>query len=303
MPFDFRDTFRVRHHECDANGHLSNAHYLRYIHETHLNAWASLGYGYNRMVSSGWRGNNSPVWQAREAYIDYLTPLYYGEPFQVRLQVESLDRESVLWAYEFRQDGSDQLCARGRVKYELHQAIGNQALPIPGEMAESLGPTDALSQGSQHIHMPTLAPAPPGAFSHRWEVEWRDVGLDRRLKLAAYMDYLLDFVLKAAAACGWSFKRSHEEGFASMIRRQWLRIIEPVMIEDELELMTWLSEIKPATVLRNFTIKRSGEDKMIGQAHMLWVCVDLETGRAIRIPESWRRDFAQQISGQASMEP
>ena len=31
MSLDHTLTFRVRHYECDANGHLNHANYLRYI--------------------------------------------------------------------------------------------------------------------------------------------------------------------------------------------------------------------------------------------------------------------------------
>ena len=139
-------------------------------------------------------------------------------------------------------------------------------------------------------------PRPPGAFTQPWQVEWRDVDQDQNLNIAAYADYLLEFVLNAAAACGWTFEHSACQGFASYIRRQWFSILEPITLGDELELTTWLSNVKRATFMRHFTIQRVADGSKIGGSHTLWACVDPRSGRPVRIPEAWSRDFAPQIS-------
>ena len=44
-------TFRVRHYECDAYGHLNNANYARYMQEAAFDASAAVGYGKDRYGS------------------------------------------------------------------------------------------------------------------------------------------------------------------------------------------------------------------------------------------------------------
>ena len=88
----------------------------------------------------------------------------------------------------------------------------------------------------------------------------------------------------------------YSQGFAFYVRRQWLNILEPITLGDELELTTWLSSIKRATLVRHFTIQRLSDGVEIGQSHTLWACVDPSTGRPVRISEVWARDFAAQIS-------
>ena len=48
MPLTHTRTFRVRYYECDANGHLTSANYLRYMQETAFDASTAAGYGIDR---------------------------------------------------------------------------------------------------------------------------------------------------------------------------------------------------------------------------------------------------------------
>ena len=53
MPLTHTRTFRVRHYECDAYGHLNNANYLRYMQETAFDASAAAGYDLERYNKLG----------------------------------------------------------------------------------------------------------------------------------------------------------------------------------------------------------------------------------------------------------
>jgi acyl-CoA thioester hydrolase len=110
------------------------------------------------------------------------------------------------------------------------------------------------------------------------------------------MDYLADFTTRAATACGGTYRSHTEEGMGWVVRRQWLRLLEPAVLGNGLRFTTWISDIKRVTVLRHFTIQRRDTGAFIGQAHTLWVCVDPDSGRPARIPESFRRDFAPQTA-------
>ena len=283
-------TFRVRHYECDANGHLSHANYLRYIHETNISALAAVGYDSERLASL------NLACRPREVYIDYLRPLFFGDQVRVCTSLRDVFADRAVWNYDLKKPDSEDVYATSQINSALINTTDDLPAPIPQDLVTAVQPAGSYPDSHTLITFPALAPLPPGAFTQRWAVEWRDVDPDQSLNIAAYVDYLLEFVLNAAAACGWSFEHSHNEGFASYIRRQWLRLQEPVRLGDELELTTWISNVKRATVMRHFTIQRVGDGKQIGQSHTLWACVDPKTGRPIRIPEAWARDFESQIS-------
>jgi acyl-CoA thioester hydrolase len=73
MPLTHVRTFRVRHYECDAYGHLNYANYLRYMQEAAFDATAAAGYDLARYEAMGRR------WLVRETDIEYLRPLRYGD--------------------------------------------------------------------------------------------------------------------------------------------------------------------------------------------------------------------------------
>ena len=286
MPFQFSRDFQVRYSECDGYGHLNNANYLRYAHETTLEAFASAGYDPEKPHS----------WHASEVFIDYKEPFRYCEIVEVHASLVNLSASHMLWEFDYSKQGSAKVNSHAKIKYGFIDSFHQQLSVLPAELINVLEPEEIGGAVSAQIEFPVLASPPAGAFTRNWLVAWRDVTPDHTLHIAAYLDYLLDFALQAAADCGWTFERASAEGFASVVRRKWLRIFEPAKYGDQLVLSTWNTSYKLASVIRQFTLRRASDQLLLGEAHTLWVCVDLETGRPIRIPPSWKEDFASQSS-------
>ena len=81
MPLVHDRTFRVRHHECDANGHLNHANCLRTMQETAFDASAAVGHDVACCDALGYR------WLSRETEIEYLHSLQHNDLVQVRTRV------------------------------------------------------------------------------------------------------------------------------------------------------------------------------------------------------------------------
>lgn len=286
MASQFSSTFRVRYADCDSYGHLNNANYLRYAHETALDAFAVVDHDLGKHLS----------WHANEVFIDYKEPFRYSDNIDVHTRLVDLSASLLSWDFEFIKHRSPRAYSQAKIKYGLLDSYHGQSSNLPAELIDLLEPEDSDGATPAEIEFPAMTTPPSGAFIRDWPVAWRDVTPDYTLHTAAYLDYLLDFVLLAAAACGWTFERGSAEGFASVVRRKWLRIFEPAKYGDELVLSTWISSLKRATVTRQFTIRRAADQILLGEAHTLWVCVDLESGRPIRIPPSWKEDFVSQTS-------
>jgi acyl-CoA thioester hydrolase len=294
LAFQHTSTFRLRHHECDANGHLNNVNYLRYVVEASIEASGAVGYELGRL-----RDMNR-AWHVREAFVEYLRPLTFGDTLEITASPTEVDWETALWAYDLRRGGSEEVCAQAQVAFAFVDPTTGQPAAIPEEAVEILEPGAARGRRLKRSEFPTLPPKPPGAFQLDWEVEWRDVDQDLYLRSSAYLDYLGDFVTRAAAACGRTFRTHEEEDVGWVIRRQWLGIRDSVALGDELRFTTWISDIKRVTVLRHFTVHRQDTDAPMAWAHTLWVCVDRQSGRPVRIPPAFREAFAPQISGESS---
>ena len=283
-------TFQVRQYECDALGHLNNANYLRYMQESTLDALASVGCDLARLLALGC------AWRSLNIYIEYLRPLEYGDVVRVNTRMMEMSSDCVVWAYEFFKYGSDETFAVAQMEFIFVDVTNDQQVPIPKEIRKDLISLERSEQLANRQSFPPASPPPPGAFSMAWRVEWRDVDSGQRLNSAAYLDYLLDFVLRAAADCGWSHELSLNKGLLWVVRRQWLNILQHATLEDELLFTTWISDFKRSTVTRQYAVHLVKDDILMAEARTLWVAIDRESGRPMRIPEEWKQDFSPQIS-------
>lgn len=128
MPLTHVRTFRVRHHECDAYGHVNHANYLRYMQEAAFDATAAAGYDLAHYEAMGCH------WLARETDIEYLRPLHYGDSVLVKTWVADFRRVRSLRAYEFRLAESGELAARAHTEWVFLDSVTLRPTLIPREL-------------------------------------------------------------------------------------------------------------------------------------------------------------------------
>ena len=291
MPLTHVRTFRVRHYECDGYGHVNNANYLRYMQETAFDASAAAGYDIARYAAMGHH------WLIRETDIEYTHPLRYGDTVQVKTWVADFQRVRSRRAYEFRLDGSGELVARASTDWVfLDDATGRPA-PIPPEMMAAFYPEGLPESLPPRERLAPAPPPPPGVFRARRRVEWRDIDPAGHVNNAVYLAYIEDCGIQVAAAYGWPMARMAAEGFALVARRHQIEYKQPAVLDDELELATWVSDVKRVTVTRHYTVTRLSDGALLAQARTHWVWADVKTGRPIRVPSHFMADFAPNVAG------
>jgi acyl-CoA thioester hydrolase len=291
MPLTHVRTFRVRHYECDAFGHVNNANYLRFMQESAIDASAAAGYDRARYAEM------DRLWLVRETDIKYLRPLRYGDSVQIKTWVADFRRVRSRRAYEFRHTGSGDLVARALTDWIFLDSTTGRPTAMPPEMMHAFFPEGPPQSAPPRTRFPSPPPPPPGVYRMRRRVEWRDLDDTQHVNNAAYLAYFEDCGLQVCAAHGWPLARMQEAGFAIVARRQRIEYRQPALFDDELELTTWASDMKHTSALRHFAIARVGDGAPVAQARTRWVWVNLETGRPIRIPEPFLADFAPNIAG------
>jgi acyl-CoA thioester hydrolase len=118
----------------------------------------------------------------------------------------------------------------------------------------------------------------------------------QHLNNAAYLDYAMNTSVQLTAFFGWPMGRWMEEGIAFVASKNSIEYIQPAQMEDELEISTWLFNIRPATVTRHFDIRRVGTGELLAQIQTVWVMMNLENGRPMRIPASMLEILAPNIA-------
>lgn len=149
---------------------------------------------------------------------------------------------------------------------------------------------DTLSDRGDPLAEPP--PAPPGEFAIELPIEWRDVGVDGRVNPATLAALAEHCGIRVVAAHGWPMERCTKAGFAIVLRRLQIEHIGPAHLEDEIRVRTWVSDPRRSMITRHYVLSRSGSGKPVALVRTLYVWIDLETGRPVRVPDAFLADFA-----------
>jgi acyl-CoA thioester hydrolase len=291
MPFIHERTFRVRYYECDAYGHVNHANYLRYMQEAAFDASAAAGYDLNRYRELG------QTWLVRETDITYLRPLTYGDSLTIKTWVIDFRRVRSRRAYEFRKASTGEVVAQALTDWVYLDGQTFRPATVPPVMVSAFLPDGPPENVPPRKPFPKAPPAPPGAFTLTRQVDWRDLDQVQHVNNANYVAYFEDCSIQAACSFGWPMSRMMEAGIGIVPRRYQIEYRQPALLNNRLEITFWLSDVKRATAVRHFTIRRLSDQALLARANVLSVWIDLATGHPIRIPAVFLNDFAPTIVG------
>jgi acyl-CoA thioester hydrolase len=292
MPAVHTEVFKVRHYECDAYGHMNNAVYLRYMQEAGIGAAAALGQDREQLDAM------NRTWLPRFTEIEYLYPISAGEMIDVKTWVSGFRRVVSRRMYEFIKRGDERIIARSYTDWVFLDRDRLRPVTIPVEVKATFIPEIVDQPMSPRYKLPEPPPPPEGVFRVRRRAEWQDIDMMQHLNNAAYLDYAMDAGVQLTSAYGWPMSYWMEEGIAFIARRNSIEYLSPAYLDEELEIVTWLYNIRPATVTRHFDIRRVGEDELLARKQTLWVMLNLNTGRPMRIPDSMIKILSPNISEQ-----
>ena len=282
--------FPVRFYECDAYGHVNNSNYVRYMQEAAFAASAAAGYPDEEYQRQG------ILWLIRDTEIEYLSPLHYGDTAQVTTWVDDFRRVRSRRMYEIRRRGEDAVLARGTTDWVLLDRESLHPVSVPDQLKQAFFPEGIPAQSAKR----QLSPAPPvppaGAVTIQREVAWEDVDPAQHVNNAKYFTYLEESGIQAAAQFGVSMHAFLQQGYGSVARRTRIEYKQPALLGDTLEITTFLSDARAVRATRHFIIRRQADQQLIAQAYVLWVFVDLQTGKPVRMPAHLREEMASHIA-------
>ncbi len=286
MPLTNTTTFRVRYVECDAYGHVNNANYLRYMQEAAFNASAAVGYDVKRYDEIG------QYWLVRETEIEYVKPLMYDDQFEIKTWVADFRRVRSRRMYEFRLTGSNEIVARGMTDWVYIDRATQRPANVLPEMIRAFAPDGekVMTQTRESFPKP---PAPPAeVFKMRRRVMWQDIDQAQHVNNAVYLSYVEDCGFQLLKHFRWPMQRMMEESRAILIRKHQIQYLQPALFDDEIEVASYVYDVKRASAMRYYSITRVSDDALLAQVNSLGVWVDLKTGQPARFPDQFLADFA-----------
>jgi acyl-CoA thioester hydrolase len=289
MPLTHERKFRVRHYECDLYGHLNNTNYLRYMQETAFDASTAAGYDTARYQSM------DRTWWIRETDIEYFQPVRYNDQITIKTWVLDFWRVHSRRVYEFYRVETGELVARAVTDWGFLKQSTGQPAPIPEALMTAFFPDGDPAVGSRRKRIPAPPRPPAGAFSHPRRVAWRDLDANAHVNNAAYLEFAEDCGVEVAAAYEWPMARCMDAGFAILVRRHQILYRRPATLGDDLEVKTWISDVRRVQAIRHYTITQVETSQQLARLRSTYVWVDLSSGKPIRIPEVFLRDFEANI--------
>lgn len=291
MPIYFETSYPIRYYECDILGHLGNANYIKLMQETAFAASKELGLGKKMFSELG------TTWLIRESEIDYLQPAFFGETVRVRTWVSAVKKVQSLRNYEFRKDGTNELIAHAKTLWVYIDENSFRPVPIPDPINRAyLGENYQRQSNNLWDKYPESPPEAPEVFEMSRKVEWRDIDPGGHVNNSVYFSYLDECGMQIAEAYGWPWKRMKEENFAIVARNHRIQYRIPAVLGDELIIKTWIVKVRRSTGVRFYAIYRASDGALIARCHSLYVWINLETQKPMKIPEQFYQAFINNIS-------
>lgn len=295
MSYVHAQRFNVRHYECDANGHVNHANYLRYMQEAAFGASDAVGFGAARYAELNYQ------WLAYETDITYEKPLVYGDSFTIYTWVENFRRVRSLRRYEIRRDtpiasdGERVTCAS--TDWVLIDLARRAPAAIPQAIIDGYKRDEPFEPPRMPQRQPLVPPPSPpqDAYTLYRRVEWRDVDPAGHVNNAVYLNYVGDCAFQVHRHYGWPINEMRESGVMLMARRHFIEYKAMAMLDDEIAVTTWMTEPRRSFAMRYFLIRRLSDERVLARVRTQWVWTDLAAGRAARIPAGFLADFAPNI--------
>jgi acyl-CoA thioester hydrolase len=129
-------------------------------------------------------------------------------------------------------------------------------------------------------------------FTRRFRVRHYELDVSGQVNDVTLVRYMQEAAIEASTDLGFSpdWYRQHNVGW--VVRRLSVRSLAPLTYGDDVEVNTWISEMRGVRSTREYdlTLARSGARVARGRAE--WVYMDVPTGQPIRIPDEWAAALA-----------
>ncbi|MCI0487728.1 MAG: acyl-CoA thioesterase [Blastocatellia bacterium] len=141
-------------------------------------------------------------------------------------------------------------------------------------------------------------------FHHELRVRFAETDLQGIVFNANYLTYYDVAWTEYFRAIGLEYKDLIEIGADTVLARIQMEFKSPARFDEVLEVHARVSHIGNTSIIFEFEIYPEGEDRLIGSATSLYVCIDPKTLKPVRAPDDLRlligrleeKDFSQPVN-------
>jgi acyl-CoA thioester hydrolase len=125
-------------------------------------------------------------------------------------------------------------------------------------------------------------------FHHSLRVRFAETDLQGIVFNGNYLTYYDVAWTEYFRGIGLEYKDFASLGADTVLARTTMEFKSPARFDESLEIHTRVSKIGTTSLTFEFEIYPEGEDRLVGSATALYVCVDPTTLRPVRVPDSLR---------------
>jgi len=130
-------------------------------------------------------------------------------------------------------------------------------------------------------------------FYHSLRVRFAETDLQGIVFNGNYLTYYDVAWTEYFRAVGLTWQDLLSLGADTVLARTTMEFKAPARFDDVLEVYTRVSKIGNSSITFEFEIYVQGEERLIGAASSLYVCIDPETLKPVRVPEQLRARLAE----------
>ena len=130
-------------------------------------------------------------------------------------------------------------------------------------------------------------------FYHSLRVRFAETDLQGIVFNGNYLPYYDVAWTEYFRAVGLTWQDLLSLGADTVLARTTMEFKAPARFDDVLEVYTRVSKIGNSSITFEFEIYVQGEERLIGAASSLYVCIDPETLKPVRVPEQLRARLAE----------
>jgi acyl-CoA thioester hydrolase len=259
------------------------------MQETATDASSEAGY------SEGRYRQLERIWLIRASEIEYLRPIKYNDLIEVKTWILDFRRATSRRVYEFSFQSSGEMAARAYTDWVYLNSKDLQPASITQELKDAFFPEGAPDTFPRRSKFDKTPSPPDGVFKTKHKVKFLDIDQMNHVNNAVYMDYVTDCGMQVLEAYGWPWQRMKEARFVIFTRRNQIQYLQPALLDDELEIASWASNIRRSTAIRHYSIIRKKDGADIARVNARSVWVDIQNSKPIRIPANFLEDFAENL--------
>ncbi len=124
-----------------------------------------------------------------------------------------------------------------------------------------------------------------------FRVRYYELDSFNHLNQSVYADYLQQTAIEASADACFTPEWYAAQNSSWVVRKLEIRYHQQASANDELEVRTWVSDVRRITSRREYEITRKSDNTKMLRARANWVYVNRETLQPQRIPEIFKEQF------------